>query len=170
MAKSKKPQPWERRENESVKAYEAFVLYREMGSDRSIRAVAQRLGKSNALISRWSCNYNWQERIRAYDNENEAQDYAERRKEATEARKRQMQIAMRLEKTALEALKNIKPEDLSPKDIKEFLRLATDIESRAITSVEAIEKLEKYGVNTDTISDEVREQVERFIADGQDGD
>ena len=34
--------PWERQKGESDKAYEAFVTYRDMGTDRSIRAVAQK--------------------------------------------------------------------------------------------------------------------------------
>lgn len=171
MPKNNAPKPWERQENESAKAYEAFAVYRDMGVERSVRATAKALGKSIGLISRWSANYEWVNRVRALDNEQESQDFAERKKDATEARKRQMQIAMRLEKTALEALKNLKPEDLTPKDIKEFLRLATDIESRAISSVEAIDKLEKYGVTAqDTISDDVRSAVERFVADGYDGD
>ena len=42
--------PWERQKGESDKAYEAFVTYWDMGTDRSIRAVAQKLGKSRTQI------------------------------------------------------------------------------------------------------------------------
>ena len=37
--------PWERQKGESDKAYEAFVTYRDMGTDRSIRAVAQEFNR-----------------------------------------------------------------------------------------------------------------------------
>ena len=42
--------------------------------------------------------------------------------------KRHIQISVQLQAKALEALKNIPVEDMSPKDIKEFIKLATDLE------------------------------------------
>lgn len=59
--------PWERQPRESEEAYEAFATYRDQGDDRSIRAVAARLGKSGSLISGWSSTHGWVGRIRAYN-------------------------------------------------------------------------------------------------------
>ena len=59
--------PWERQEGESVQAFEAFTLYLEMGGERSLRAVGQKLGKSSTLIERWSATKRWVERAAAYD-------------------------------------------------------------------------------------------------------
>ena len=74
-------QPWE-----TAKAYEAFKIYLDMGASRSTRKVAQKLGKSGALISRWSSENSWLERARRYDNdfakkarEKEVEDYARMR-------------------------------------------------------------------------------------------
>jgi hypothetical protein len=53
---------------ESAPAFAAFRAYCTMGSTRSIRLVARALGKSAQLIARWSSHWNWQERVRAYDN------------------------------------------------------------------------------------------------------
>jgi len=131
------PKPWERQDYESSKAYEAFACYRDMGPERSLSGLGKQLGKSKALMERWSSNYHWQERIASYERELENQALADKKKTAAETRKRQLQIAMQLEKRALEALKNIQPEDLTPKDVKEFLRLATDIETRVISDTEA---------------------------------
>ena len=130
-------QPWERQDYETSKSYEAFSIYRDLGTERSLNETAKKLGKSKTLIERWSRLYHWQERIASYERELENQALAEKKKTAAETRKRQLQIAMQLEKRALEALKNIQPEDLTPKDVKEFLRLATDIESRVISDTEA---------------------------------
>ena len=44
--KSAEMKPWERQERESDKAFAAFRVYLEMGPKRSLRAVAQKLGKS----------------------------------------------------------------------------------------------------------------------------
>ena len=48
-------------------AYQAWCRFVEMGDDRSTRAVAQQLGKSAALIARWSSRWGWVERIAAYE-------------------------------------------------------------------------------------------------------
>lgn len=58
---------YEQMAGESSKAFEAFALYRDMGSQRSMRQVEQRLNKSLTLLAKWSKKWNWQERIRAYD-------------------------------------------------------------------------------------------------------
>jgi hypothetical protein len=53
--------------SESAKAYAALVVYAEMGAERSTAKVAQKLGKSIALMNRWSSQHRWVERARAYD-------------------------------------------------------------------------------------------------------
>lgn len=120
--------PWERQKGESAQAYEAFSIYLGMGAERSTRAVAQKLGKSASLIQRWSREKEWQERIRAYDNDVEKQA----RRKAVADRKnmvdRHIGIAMQLQKKALEALGSLSVEDMTPKDIKEYIKMATDLE------------------------------------------
>lgn len=127
-----KVKPWERQPNESDKAFEAFVCYRDMGADRSINAVAQKLSKSRTLIAKWSSQWGWVDRAAAYDNDLERQAHREKKKLVSDTRKRQLQIAMQLEKKALEALNMLKPEEMSSRDIKEMLRLATDIERKLL--------------------------------------
>jgi hypothetical protein len=65
--------PWERRSNEYVKAYEAFKMYADLGSRRSARRVWERLGKSRALIERWSARHQWTERAKAWDEDQDKQ-------------------------------------------------------------------------------------------------
>jgi choline kinase len=60
--------PWERGERESAPAFEAFQKYLDMGTERSLRKLAVEISKSYTLVSRWSREKNWQERVRAYDN------------------------------------------------------------------------------------------------------
>ena len=61
-------QPWEQQPDESFQAFEAFVTYRDMPrAERSIRAVAQKLGKSATLIAKWSSAHAWGQRCREYD-------------------------------------------------------------------------------------------------------
>lgn len=48
---------------------EAFSLYRDFGADRSLRAVAEVLKKSEGLINRWSMEDGWVFRVAAWDAE-----------------------------------------------------------------------------------------------------
>lgn len=120
--------PWERQKGESAQAYEAFSIYLGMGAERSLSAVAKKLSKSLPLIKRWSREKEWQERIRAYDNDVERQA----RRKAVAARKdmvdRHIGIAMQLQKKALQALGSLSVEDMTPKDIKEYIKMATELE------------------------------------------
>lgn len=53
--------------SESPQAYEAACAYFGMGADRSTAHVAQTLGKSKALMDRWSSQHDWVVRARQYD-------------------------------------------------------------------------------------------------------
>lgn len=58
---------WDRLPNESSRAYQAYVIYRDLGPDRSLAQVSQKHTKSIPTLKRWSSKYNWVERARAYD-------------------------------------------------------------------------------------------------------
>ena len=96
--------PWERMEGESAKAFEAFRIYRDMGPERNLRAVGERLGKSRAIIERWSSSNQWVERVRAYDNDLERAAHQEALKSVREMQKRHISIAAQLQNKALLAL------------------------------------------------------------------
>jgi len=120
--------PWERQKGESEKAFEAFAAYRDMGEKRTFTAVAEKLHKSYTLIRRWKNSWNWDERVREYDNDLEKQARAQAIKDRKDMTSRHIQIAMQLQKKALAALKELSVEDMSPKDIKEYIKMATDLE------------------------------------------
>ena len=58
--------PFEQQPREGNRAFEAFKVYLEMGSDRSLRELARRLDKSLTLIGRWSVKYDWHSRVQAH--------------------------------------------------------------------------------------------------------
>lgn len=84
---------WERRENESAKAFEAFELYRGLGpTQRTTRAVGKTCGKSASLIERWCTRFEWVARARAWDQsiavETEIKQRAERVRDLEAMRER----------------------------------------------------------------------------------
>lgn len=58
---------WTRRDGESPVAYEAFREYLTQGPKRSLASVGQALGKSTALMERWSAAHDWVGRVLAHD-------------------------------------------------------------------------------------------------------
>jgi hypothetical protein len=61
-----KQHQFDRLPRESVKAYTAFRTYLDIGVERSLAAVATKLGKSKVLIERWSRRYDWTARVAAH--------------------------------------------------------------------------------------------------------
>ena len=92
---------WERQPGESAQAYEAFAIYRDMGSNRSLRVVAEQLSKSDTLIKRWSREKKWGERCRAYDNHLDDVARQEALRKYKKMRTRHIGIALQLQEKAL---------------------------------------------------------------------
>lgn len=130
MPKRQEPDiaPWEQQQGESAKAFEAFAIYRDMGVERSVRKVTQRLNKSLTLIGKWSSRYNWPERARAYDRDLDRQAHAQAVRDVRSMTNRHIRIAMQLQAKALEALEQLNVATLSPKMQLAFLAKATEIE------------------------------------------
>ena len=144
MPKRQEPDiaPWEQQPGESAKAFEAFAIYRDMGVERSVRKVTQRLNKSLTLIGKWSSRYNWPERARAYDRDLDRQAHAQAVRDVRSMTNRHIRIAMQLQAKALEAAgceliraaipdrkaEQLNVATLSPKMQLAFLAKATEIE------------------------------------------
>jgi hypothetical protein len=66
---------FERQDEESAKAYRAFAVYRDLGPERTLRAVAEALygirwkyGKRT--VEKWSSSFDWVARARGYEDHN----------------------------------------------------------------------------------------------------
>ena len=58
------PKPWQRQFEESTTAFEAFVVFRDMAAPRSIKQVAEILGKGRSVMDDWARKYRWNDRCR----------------------------------------------------------------------------------------------------------
>lgn len=59
---------FDRQPGEREEAFTAFRTYLDLGADRSLAGVGLKLGKSKALMERWSSQWNWVKRVEAHTN------------------------------------------------------------------------------------------------------
>jgi hypothetical protein len=89
--------PWEKIPHESPKAFRAFEAYRDAGARRSYNYVR---GLGISIANNWPTDYNWQMRVRWFDEFTYAQD-------AIEERERRKELGERHAKEAANALEAI---------------------------------------------------------------
>lgn len=127
-----KSEPWERRDDESAKAYEAYQLYRESGAKRSTAKVAVSLRKSKGLIQRWSRRHQWGIRTRAYDERIAKAQAAEELTSADRMNKRHIAESQKMQETVLRYLKDFDPKRLQARDVPAWLKVATEMERKCM--------------------------------------
>lgn len=89
--------PETKQSGESAQAFEAFVIYRDMGSGRSIRLVAEQLSKSETICKRWAGVWHWTKRAHAHDLETDRRKRLGDLRAVEQMRKRQTATALRLQ-------------------------------------------------------------------------
>ena len=163
---TQEPCLWERQPKETEQAWAAFLAYRDLEPPRTVTAVAENLSKSRQLITTWKSRWFWDERVRAYDNEVQKQALAHAVKERRKMYERHTNIAMRLQKAALEALEKLDASELSFKDIREAVKLGSELERRSRAG-----SIGEYRVDVE--AEENSEDVVVYVPDngmGVDGD
>ncbi len=58
---------WDRQPGEGDEAWVAFVIYRDLGADRTLKRVREELGKSDTMVERWSSTHQWVYRSAEWD-------------------------------------------------------------------------------------------------------
>lgn len=128
---------WEQQPHESSRQYERFLRYRDSGRMRSLTAVNKTLtalgdNLTYGTVRTQSFLYRWAERAQAWDRNQDDLDRDKIVKARRDMIDRHQKIAAGLAKKALNALRVIADTDLDPADIVRFLKLATDLETRAL--------------------------------------
>lgn len=113
---------------EGKKAFEAFYEYRNLGFDRSHQKVAKILGKSTAIVSRWSSSNNWVKRCEEWDLEQDRIAQREMQKEIGKMRNRHANMANAMLIKAAQALKSIPEYEIKASDISRMVEVASKLE------------------------------------------
>lgn len=123
---------WDRQGQETARAYEWFCRYRDYGPERSLLKVCQKYTGNLGLLKRWSAANNWVERTEAYDLHLEKQKRFEREDEILAAARKHAKTANMILDRACARLESLDPEDLSPKDLLQYIDTAIKIEREAL--------------------------------------
>lgn len=129
---------WKRREGESSKAYQAFLTYRELGAERSIREAfrqynrnAEKVHKREEVWWRWSSKYKWVARAEAWDTYINSTLDKKLLKGISEMRARHIERAIKLQDKVIDRLDALEPEEIEPKHIPKYIETAVRIERMA---------------------------------------
>lgn len=130
---------WERLPGEPSRAYAAFCLYRDMGLSRTLDKVAaqfhpgsgRRKRAATGRIQEWSRKWRWVERAQAWDDEVDRRKREAQLKAIEEMNDRQAREATILQQKALERLKDLMPEELTPGQALDYIIEAARLERTA---------------------------------------
>ena len=168
MPKNRTEQPWERQKGESPQAFAAFLVYLQMGSDRSIRATSQKLAKSRTIIDRWSRTYGWVERCRAWDNYLQQEAKKAAVAEIRKMNRQHIALAQQIQSTAMQALQELGSNMVNPKNFAAVVKLATDLERQGMTAEMKMtaEMDEAGGGGPQREDDPLTRSIKEALADG----
>lgn len=129
--------PWDQQPRESSRQYERFLRYRDLGRMRSLTGLNKLLtGIGDELtygtIRVQSHLYRWTERAQSWDRRQDELDHERVMQARRDMIDRHQKISAALAKKALAALRSIQDAALEPADVVRFLKLATDLEVRAL--------------------------------------
>lgn len=155
---------WERLPEETPKAYYHFTIYRDMGPNRSLTKVCQQETRApgyKGQLEKWSKLYSWVNRAQAWDMylDQEARDT--RINAVREMAERHTTAAMTMMTRALQRLRNLQPEELSPQQVRLYLTEAAKMERLARGEPETI--TEERRQPTDEWEQDI---IDAIIADG----
>ncbi len=131
---------------ETPKALEAFEQYWALGSERSLRALADATGIQLSQLGDWSRKFDWQYRVLQRQREEIAAARVAAKKEAAALARRRLRNAQLLQEAALTIFAKAKIADME-EDARDYL----DTALKMMTEGMRAERLE-LGEATETIS------------------
>lgn len=132
-----RPDLWERLDDESNPAWEAFVIYRDLGLFRSLTKAAREVGKDTSLLKGWSRRHSWVARCRAWDAEMDKIDRAEVVAARRQMRERHVELAKDIQERVAGVLDDLPPEAMvkvlaDPANLIRWVDVATKVERAAL--------------------------------------
>lgn len=120
---------------ESPKAYQAYLDYRDMGVGRSLAKLNQHYGNKPSYVrqlQRWSADFDWQSRIKQFEQEQAEERVAKLQAELDEMNERHVRLAIEQQEKATKQIADlIEAKAFGSQAVVQLLKLATDLERLA---------------------------------------
>jgi hypothetical protein len=156
-------QVWDRVGGESSRSFELFSHYRDEGLNRSLRKTAEAIGVSKRLLERMSATHSWQLRVRAFDREQDRQRQLDNRAAQREMVERHAALATLAQEKALERIRALSAETLSPTAALRLLdwgvkieRLSRGVPTEHVTSSEYDSVSDELVFGSEELASELR--------------
>lgn len=129
------------RPDESAKAYQAFEAYRDMGADRSLERVHQggTVAAPIDTLKKWSTRFEWQARVRAFDEAAAAKAAEKALEDAASVRARQAAHAKAIQLRAMQKIATMDPSDMSMAEATRAWQVGAEAERKALGIAEVVE-------------------------------
>lgn len=123
---------WERRQGESIQAFEAFNIYNNLGVKRSLKLVSEKTEKSKSCVSLWSVNNDWVRRVFAYECYISLLQDEEKENNLRKALRRHAETSFEFQLKAIAELENIDFTKLTPLQFIRVFEMAVNVERKAL--------------------------------------
>lgn len=162
--------PWEKDPEETANNYAAFILYRDLGHRRTLRAAAiahydiappdyDPMGGKIRTIEKWSARFRWVARAEEYDGFMQRLTDADDQHTVREMRKRHALIATAAQSKIVSALNNIDASKLNLEQLMRVFDLAVKNERLArgvadsitATSTKGLDSIERTPITDDAL-------------------
>jgi hypothetical protein len=160
---------WDKREDESARAYEWFCRYRDMGPGRSHDKLHQKYSEGaskKSLTLRWSSRYAWVERAEAYDAYLDAIKRETNEDRVRKTAEEHIDVADKIMELALSKLALLEGTEVKPNEVKGLIELSVKMKR------DALGVAEKHEVNGEIhldheigrkLSDDLLERSRRLL-------
>lgn len=142
---------WERQPHESSEAYKDFCLYRDLGPQRKVSEVCKLNGKEISNMCQQQKRHKWLKRAQAWDDYIEKEARKKMERDIILVKRSALSGAMRMAQLSLARLKDMKAEDLTVKEAKEFMRNALAIAQSLMGNEQAEEEIAKMPEENDVV-------------------
>ena len=144
---------WDRMEDESSKAYEAFCAYRDLGPQRSVAKAVKNYVETTETKRRtkqrwwlnWSKKHSWVARVTAYDDYIELEQRKVQEQEKREMVRRHAQLSLMMQQKGIQRLQSLDVNEVAPGSLARLLEVAVKIEREARGEPGEIQRQEHAG-------------------------
>lgn len=119
---------WDRQPTERDKAWKAFVAYRDLGVERTLREAAKAVGLTLGHVGRWSAQHQWKRRAEEMDRHLDRVAQHEREAAIKEMARKHVMAAEFMWRKALEVIQKTPTEDIAIRDAIAMFRAAIPAE------------------------------------------